>query len=167
VDGIIVANEIAVIPEPTTEWHVVAATKEGRVFHRSEPLPRLRSLVGIDSRPNEQFVEASITQIVDGRNGVEADIRVPPDEHPALLTVARPFFSGYRAKLGNVALKTDTYRGLIPTIEIPAGMNGRLTLSYRPWWLVWGGGLSILSVAFFLGSLLAVLKKKPSQNTPS
>jgi len=160
VDGIIVANEMAVIPEPATEWHVTAATKEGRVFHRWEPLPRLRSLAAIESRPNEQFAEASITHIVDNRNALEADIHVPPAGRPALLTVARPFFSGYRAKLGNVVLKVDSYRGLIPTIEIPAGMNGRLRLSYQPWWLVCGGGLSALSLAFFLGSLVAARRKK-------
>jgi hypothetical protein len=159
VDGIVVANEMAFVPEPATEWHVVAATSEGRVFHRWEALPRLRSLASIDSRPNEQFAEADITQIVDCRNELQADIRVPPDGRASLLTVARPFFPGYRAKLGDVELKVNSYRGLIPTIEIPAGVNGRLTLSYRPWWLAWGGGVSVLSAAFFLGSLLTALKK--------
>src|SRR5256714_2245349 len=164
VDGIVVANEMELIPEATSEWYLTGATTEGRVFHRWERLPRLRSLASIDSRPNEQFTEANITQIVDHRNELEAEIRIPPGGRPALLSVARPFFPGYRAKLGDVALKTDSYRGLIPTIEIPAGMDGRLTLSYRPWWLVWGGALSVVSVAFFLGSLLAALKKKPNQN---
>src|SRR5256714_2092579 len=161
VDGVIVANEVGSVLEAAKKWHVVAATKEGRIFHRWESLPRLRSVTLIDSRPNEQFAEASIGQIVDCRNELEADIRVPPAGRPALLTVARPFFPGYRAKLGKVVLKVESYRGLIPTIEIPAGMNGRLTLSYRPWWLVWGAGLSGLSVAFFLGSLLAACRKKP------
>ena len=160
VDGIIVANEMELIPEMTAEWHAAGGTKEGRIFHRWEPLPRLRSLASIDSRPNEQFAEASITQVVDGRNALQADIRVPSGGRPALLSVARPFFPGYRAKLGSVDLKVDSYRGLIPTIEIPAGMNGRLTLAYRPWWLVWGSGVSGLCVAFFLGSLLAASKKK-------
>lgn len=161
VDGIIVANEIGVVPEPATEWHVTAASNEGRVFHRWEPLPRLRSLSWIDSRPNEQFAEASITEVSDRRNKLEADIRVPPDVRPALLTVARPFFSGYRAKLGNVALKMDSYRGLIPTIEIPPGLSGRLTFSYRPWWLAWGAGLSLLCGVLFLGSLGLAISEMP------
>lgn len=162
VDGVIVANEMAVVPEPPTEWHLVAATTEGRVFHRWQSLPRLRSLASVDSRPNEQFAEAGITNIVAGRNELGADIRVPQGERPALLSVARPFFPGYRAILGNLVLKTDSDRGLIPTIEIPPGMNGRLTLSYRPWWLLWGGGMSGLAVAFFLGSLLAALRQRSS-----
>jgi hypothetical protein len=163
VDGIIVANEVGLVPEPVSEWHVVGATDEGRIFHRWESLPRLRSLNSIDSRPNDQFAEASIAQINDGRNKLEADIRVPPDGRPALLSVARPFFPGYRAKLGAVALKVESYRGLIPTIEIPAGLNGRLRLSYRPWWLVLGTGLSVLSAAVFtIGSLLAFREKRLS-----
>jgi len=167
VDGIIVANEMGVVPEPATEWHAVAASKEGRVFHRWEPLSRLRSVPWIDSRPNEQFAEASITEIVDRRNSLKADVRVPDDGRPALLTGARPFFPGYRARLGNVELKVDSYRGLIPTIEIPAGLSGRLTLSYRPWWLVWGSGFSALSLVFFLGGLLAALREKAMSNTRS
>jgi hypothetical protein len=53
----------------------------------------------------------------------------------------------------------------MPTIEIPAGVNGRLRLSYRPWWLVWGGGVSLLCAALFtIGSVLAVREKKLNQS---
>ena len=69
---------------------------------------------------------------------------VPPGAIPALLTFSRPFFSGYQARLGDRSLQVDSYRGLIPTIEIPAGTNGRLTMVYRPSWLIWGSGVSIL-----------------------
>ena len=163
IDGIIVANEVPDDPRPESEWAVAARTNEGRVFHRRGGIiPRVRSVSAIDSRPNEQFAEASITQIVDGRNELEANIRLSPGGRPALLLVARPFFSGYRAKLGNVALKVDSYRGLIPTIEIPAGMNGRLRLVYRPWWLFWGIGLSVSCAAFFtLGWMFALRQKRP------
>jgi hypothetical protein len=162
VDGIIVANEVANDPRPDSEWELTVRTGEGRVFHRrSGILPRIRSASTIDSRPNEQFAKAGITQIVDNRNGLEADIRLSPEGRPALLLVARPFFSGYQATLGKVALRVESYRGLIPTIEVPAGLNGRLKLSYRPWWLIWGTGLSLFSAGIFaIGSVLALREKK-------
>jgi len=78
---------------------------------------------------------------------LEADVIVPPGAKSAVLTTSRPFFSGYRARIGDHALRVDSYRGLIPTIEIPAGTSGRLTMVYRPAWLVWGGGVSISCLA--------------------
>ncbi|MEY2551713.1 MAG: hypothetical protein QOG12_1857, partial [Verrucomicrobiota bacterium] len=143
------------------EWELATTTGEGRVFHRrGGPLPTVRSITTLQSRPNEQFAEATVTRIVDRRNGLEADIQLSAGDRPALLVVARPFFSGYRATLGKVALKVESYRGLIPTIEIPAGMNGRLRLSYRPWWLMWGGGVSLLCTALFMAGSLMALREK-------
>src|SRR5205823_1716617 len=74
VDGIIVASEVAIGPQPDTEWELAVTTKEGRVFHRrGEPFPAVRSVTAIDSRPNEQFVGAEIFGIANGRNRLEAD----------------------------------------------------------------------------------------------
>jgi hypothetical protein len=44
----------------------------------------------------------------------------------------------------------DSYRGLIPTIEIPAGTSGQLMFVYRPSWLVWGGVVSISCLAMIV-----------------
>ena len=159
IDGLIVANEIGGIPEPATEWHAVAATKEGRVFHRWEPLPRVRSLSWIDSRPNEQFAEAVLSEVSERRNCIA--VTVATADRPALLAIARPFFSGYRATIAGRALPMTSYRGLMPMVEVPARTSGRLEIIYRPWWLVWGGGVSILCGAFFvIGSVLALVQKK-------
>jgi hypothetical protein len=152
VDGIIVANEVAVVPEPATEWHVVAATKEGRVFHRREPLPRLRSLSWIDSRPNEQFAAAEVSDVMSGRNRVETDVVVPPEGKSALLAISRPYFDGYRATIGGRELSVSSYRSLIPLVEIPPGTSGRLVVVYRPWWLILGGAIAAASLAAFLSS---------------
>ncbi|MEY2501919.1 MAG: hypothetical protein QOI07_2253 [Verrucomicrobiota bacterium] len=161
IDGIIVASQVATNPYPDSEWELATTTGEGRVFHRrGGPLPTVRSITTLQSRPNEQFAEATVTRIVDRRNGLEADVQLSAGDRPALLVVARPFFSGYRATLGKVALKVESYRGLIPTIEIPAGMNGRLRLSYRPWWLMWGGGVSLLCTALFMAGSLMALREK-------
>jgi hypothetical protein len=148
VDGIIVANEVATNPEPEAEWELAVTTKEGRVFHRrSGPLPAVRTVTAIESRPNEQFTSAEISRIDNRRNQLKADVTVPPKGHSALLTFSRPFFSGYQAWLGDRSLKVNSYRDLMPTIELPAGTSGRLTMVYQPTWLVRGGGISILCLA--------------------
>jgi hypothetical protein len=151
VDGIIVANEFALDPQPDSEWELVVATEEGRVFHRrGGPLARVRSLTSIDSRPNEQFARADLSRITSGRNRLEADVSVPANGPSALLSMSRPFFNGYRANIGNAALRVDSDRGLMPLIEIPAGRSGRLILVYRPWWLTWGGAISFGCLGFIL-----------------
>jgi hypothetical protein len=166
VDGIIVANEMELVPEPATEWHLVRATKEGRVFHRWESLPRIQSAAVIDSRPNEQFAEASVSGIHEHRNSIAATVSVPSGDRPALLTISRPFFSGYRATLAGRRVPVGSYRGLLPVVELPQGASGSLEIVYRPWWLVWGGGISVLSFAFLLGgSLLAARERRVSQRT--
>ena len=158
VDGIVVAREVEVDPKPGSEWQLVSSTDEGRVYHsRGGPFPRVRSVTSIDSRPNEQFVSATISGIDDWRNRVEVDVGVPSDGRPALLTFSRPFFRGYEARLGSKKLAVDSYRGLIPVVELPAGSHGRLVLSYRPWWLVCGGVFTVAScIVWFIGLLAGV-----------
>ena len=151
VDGIIVANEMQLVPKPETEWELVHSAAEGRVYHRrGGTFERVRSIPALDSRPNEQFENASVRLVEDSRNRVLADVDVPSGGHSALLTFSRPFFYGYQARIGTTNLDVGSYRGLIPAVEIPAGTRGRLVLVYRPWWLVWGGGFAILSAIFFL-----------------
>lgn len=156
VDGIIVANENGLIPD-AAEWRMAGATNEGRIFHRWESLPRVRSVESIDSRPNEQFAKAVVSEINDRRNRVAATINVPAGDTTALLVFSRPFFDGYRATIDGRALPVSSYRGLMPMVEVPAGMSGRLGLFYRPWWLVWGRIISISGLAMMLaGSVLAI-----------
>jgi hypothetical protein len=165
VDGIIVANETALAPRPDTEWELAIATNEGRAFHRRGGLlPRVRSVTAIDSRPNEQFVFAQISRIVNGRNRMQVDVAVPAGARPALLTISRPFFDGYQAKLDGQAVKVDSYRGLFPIIELPAGTKGRLTMAYRPAWLVWGGALAGLSLLPIISAAIAALVSRPGRS---
>ena len=52
VDGIVVAQEVDITPQPASEWELVVSTDEGNVFHRrSAPFARVRSVTSIDSRP--------------------------------------------------------------------------------------------------------------------
>lgn len=162
VDGIIVAKETGLDPKPESEWDLAVATGEGRVFHRrGGMLPRVRSVTVIDSRPDEQFAPAAIFRIVEGRNRLHADVVVSAGDKPALLTISRPFFKGYRAKLGERFLKVDSFRDLFPIIEVPAGTNGRLTMVYRPAWLVWGGTIAGLSLLVTMaGAVAAVVSRR-------
>ena len=144
VDGIVVARELDITPQPSSDWEQIVSTDEGRVFHRrGMPLARVRSVTSIDSRPNEQFMLATISQIDDSRNRVEVDVDVPKGDRSALLTFSRPYFRGYRARLDDQKLAVTSYRGLFPVVEVPAGAHGQLVLAYCPHWLVWGGAAAI------------------------
>jgi len=162
VDGIVVARELDIAPQPPSEWQLVVSTDEGRVFHRrGAPLARVRSVVSIDSRPNEQFVPATISRINDSRNRVEADVDVPSGDRSALLTFSRPYFRGYEARLGNQQLAVTSYRGLFPVIDVPAGVHGRLTLTYRPYWLKWGSEAAVAcALVFMLSSFAAIPQRR-------
>jgi hypothetical protein len=163
VDGIIVAYEMGWTPQPVAEWELAVETKEGRVFHRrSGALPRVRSVSAVDSKPNDHFSSAEVSRIGNGRNRLVADVSVRPEGESALLTISRPFFNGYRAKIGDVALKVESYRDLIPIIEIPAGMSGRLTLVYRPWWLIYGAAISLTCLAIAMLAALYAWAARPA-----
>jgi hypothetical protein len=151
VDGIVVARELDIRPQPTSEWEAVLTTDEGRVFHRrGPPFARVRSLSSIDSRPGEQFSAAIVSRIDDSRNRVEVDVDVPNGDHPALITFSRPYFRGYKAKLGNQKLAVTSYRGLFPTVEVPTGVHGRLALIYQPVWLILGSATAAMCVLVIL-----------------
>jgi hypothetical protein len=168
VDGIVVAREVNIKPELSSEWELVVSTDEGNVFHRrSPPFLRVRSVTSIDSRPNEQFALATISQIDDSRNLVKADIDVPGGDRPALLTFSRPYFRGYKARIGNQKLAITSYRGLFPILEVPAGAHGRLTVAFRPFWLLWGGSLAAVCGLIALFGVIAARRYSPSSGMES
>lgn len=153
VDGIILATGTTSSPPPAAEWNLVHTSDEGGVYHRrSAPLSPLRSVASLDTSPNEKFGTAAVTLREDSRNRLSADVRVPRNKPAALLVVSRPYFDGYRARVGDETLSVNSYRGLIPIIRVPPGTDGRLTITYRPWWLLWGGGIAVLSALLCLAS---------------
>lgn len=155
VDGVVVANEIQLVPKPESEWELVHAEAEGRVYHRrAGPFDRIRSARSLDSQPNEQFSLGDVQVVEDSRNRVVVNIKIPSGDRPALISFSRPFFRGYRAELGGKTLRVDSYRGLFPVVEIPPATQGRLTLVYRPWWLLWGSAISSIGALALLPSLV-------------
>lgn len=168
VDGIVVAQEVNITPQPDSEWELVVSTDEGNVFHRrSAPFSRVRSVTSIDSRPNEQFVIATISQINDSRNFVNADIDVPTGDRSALLAFSRPYFRGYKARIGDQKLAITSYRGLFPILDVPAGTHGRLTVAYRPDWLLWGGGAAAVCGLIVLLGVITACRYSSSTETES
>jgi hypothetical protein len=160
-DGIVVAQELDLTPQPSSEWERVVSTDEGRVFHRRRgAFARVRSVTSIDSRSNEQFASATISKINDSRNWVEADVEVPSGDRPALLTFSRPYFRGYEARLDNQKLAVTSYRGLFPILEVPPGAHGRLILTYRPYWLTWGGALAVVCTFVIVLGFLAAINRR-------
>jgi hypothetical protein len=59
------------------------------------------------------------------------------------------------ARIGNRALKVDSFHGLSPVIEVPPGLSGRLVIAYRPWWLIWGGAIAVVSLLLVLAFAIA------------
>ena len=163
VDGVVVAREVSVTPHPSSEWKLVVSSDEGTVFHRrGAPFSRVRSVTSIDSRPNERFVVATITNVDDSRNFVKADVEVPAGDRAALLSFSRRYFRRYKARIGDQKLAITSYRGLVPIVEVPPGTHGGLTLVCRPLWLLWGGGLAAVSGLIVLLGIIAACRYSSS-----
>jgi arabinofuranan 3-O-arabinosyltransferase len=112
-------------------------------------------------------VLATISHINNSRNFVDADIDVPAGDRPALLTFSRPYFRGYKARIGDQELAITSYRGLFPILEIPAGTQGRLTVAYRPAWLLWGGSMAAVCGLIILLGMVAGWRYSSSGGTES
>jgi uncharacterized membrane protein YfhO len=108
----------------------------------------------------KEFTTASISRIDDTRNHVSVDVDVPAGDSSALLIFSRPYFGGYEARIGDERLRVDSYRGLFPIVEILPGSHGKFVLIYRPWWLIAGSAIAILSVAVFVTELFATWRSR-------
>ena len=161
VDGIVIAREISVDPQPASEWTQVSSNDEGRVFNRrGPPFLRVRSIAAVDARSGEQFSAATISLIDDSRNRVKVDLDVPNGERPALLIFSRPYFRGYQARMNNQKLVVESADGLFPVVRIPPGTSGRLVLEYRPTWLVGGAAVAFLCLTILIVGLVASARTK-------
>jgi uncharacterized membrane protein YfhO len=74
-----------------------------------------------------------------------------------LIAFSRPFFAGYRARINGNNLAVFSERNLIPLVEVPAGTRGRLTLFYRPNWLIYGTAIAITSAIIWIVSAILAL----------
>lgn len=173
IDGIIVSDELQLTPKPVDEWILDVWTDEGRVYHRrGEAIPALRAIsAAAVTTPQEKnstgvgYAGAKISMREDSRNFVAADVEISPGDRPALLAFSRPFFRGYKASLNGRPVSVTSYRGLMPTVELPGGSAGRLTLLFRPWWLVWGGAVAAISLLGCVGAAVLARRHNQTANT--
>lgn len=160
VDGIVVATELGLEPQPPAEWELTHSSREGRVYHRrGGTLPRVRAILSESDRSNEQFATAAVKLIEDSRNRVILDVEVAAGNQPALLTFARPYFRGYRASIDGHELPVRAHRGVMPAVEIPGGTSGRLVLKYRPRWLIAGGAVALICAGVCAVSAVAAVRR--------
>ena len=133
VDGIVVATESGFRPLPTDRWKEVFASDEGKVYHREQsPSPRVALLDGF------ALTHGLVKEEVDSRTFMKFWVTRPSQEGETVL-LSRPYFPGYRANVNGHEVPVGSWRGLIPSIALPAGFQGPVEVSYRPWWLIWGG----------------------------
>jgi hypothetical protein len=182
VDGIVVAAEIDLAPQPANEWTLAFSNAEGRVYHRrGEPFPTVRSVPWLQrqfAQPDaprgamilhqrdenaREFAAATVRVVEETRHRVVADVSVPAGELPALLTFSRPFFRGYVATINNQQLPVFSYRGLNPVVELPAGTTGRLSLGYRPRWLLLGGAIAGVALLVCAAAAVLALRRKQTR----
>jgi hypothetical protein len=60
--------------------------------------------------------------------------------------------------LHDTPLPVTAFRGLTPTVEVPAGRSGRLELVYRPTPLLFGGAIAGASAVALLAAAFALRK---------
>ncbi len=156
VDGLLVAHDFPLeeVRPPTEEWEQVFASPEGTVYHRrGSPLPEVRAwqeapgatpgIVPWELPPLPAPEEVRVNTVESSRAGISADVDVPAGSQDAVLAFRRPYFPGYEARLNGNRLPVGSFRGLLPTVELPPGSHGRLTLRYLPSAVVQGSALAM------------------------
>jgi hypothetical protein len=157
VDGIIVSTYCNFRPQPEDQWQRFYSSADAIVYHRvggSLPVARAFWDQGL-TQPEEGAV---LCVVKESRNHVVLDYKGDPDDElPVFIAFSRPYFRGYVGTAGAESVNVDSYGGVMPVVELPPGFSGRLTLSYRPAWLVWGGVVAALcAAAVVLGFVAAV-----------
>ena len=161
VDGIIRTHDYgaAALP-PDAAWEKVQSFDEADVYdRRGGPLPRVRSWKSAGPGEEEKYAQASVRLTEESRQHVEAEVNVPAGGAGALIAFSRPFYPGYRATLNGRSLPVGTFRGMLPTVELPAGARGRLVLRYVPRAVVLGGIVAAAGVLLAAGLGVAALRR--------
>lgn len=153
VDGIIVAREFTLRPQPEAEWEIAHTSGEGTVYHRVGPL--LGSAQSLPSVDGSSYATAGLLLHKQSRNRVAVHVDVPAGSQPAFVVFSRPYFNGYVARIAGRSFDVGSYHGFAPAVILPPGTSGTLELIYRPRWLVLGGIASAVCLAISLIAILA------------
>ena len=162
VDGLILTHDYgSPARPPDAGWLRVLASKEADVYERrGGVLPGVRSWTSPEPGGTEQYARADVRVIESTRQRVEAEVSVPPGGAAGLIAFSRAYHPGYRATLNGARLPVGTFRGMMPTVEIPAGSRGRLALRYLPTAVVAGGIVAAAGVLLAAGLAVAALRKR-------
>jgi hypothetical protein len=152
VDGLLIDRNFPV-PDGTplaSEWERAFESSEGIVYHRrGGPLADVRAWESREPGGPKAFAPALVRVRENVRQRVAVEVSPMPGSSasgPILLAFRRPHFPGYRAFLNGQRLPVGSYQGLLPTVELPAGSAGRVTLEYRSRAAVWGGAVALASL---------------------
>ena len=145
VDGLVITHDYRLpVPPSPEKWEKVLDVDEGSVYHRRTGLV---SDVREADTP-EPGKEAKIKLVENSRLRVVADVETPVGGSRAVtLSFRRPFYPGYHAKLDGASLPVSSLDGLMPTVTLPPGAHGRLTLWYLPRAVVRGAILAAAGLA--------------------
>jgi hypothetical protein len=77
-----------------------------------------------------------------------------PGSEPALVVLGRAWYPGWRARLGDQAVRVVPVAGLLVAVEAPPGATGELRLEFRPPALRFGAFLALLGVLGLAGAQL-------------
>ena len=161
VDGIIRTHDYqsSALP-PVAVWKMVGSSDEGDVYERrGGPLGSVHSWTSAEPGGTATYASASVRVVENTRQRVEAEVSVPEGGAGALIAFSRPFYPGYRATLDGKRLPVGTFRGMLPTVELPAGARGKLVLRYLPRAVVQGGVVAAAGVLLAVGLAVAALRK--------
>lgn len=167
VDAIVLTHDYQTPARPPAdEWERVAVFDEADVYHRrGGSLPAVRAWTSAEPGAPARYAPASVRVVENTRQRVEVEVMVPAGGSSALVAFSRPFSAGYTAALNGQELKVGSFRGLLPTVEVPAGSRGRLTLSYRPRAVKWGAALAAVGLLAGLGlAVRSVWRRQGNDN---
>jgi hypothetical protein len=158
VNGIVVASESGLLPLPRDEWELVFESAEGKVYHRRGGLFRIEGGKAAPAAGEDYFLVRAGNYET---RSTTASIVPIEGEIEYTMLFSRPYFPGYRALLDRRQVPVKAWRGLVPAVEIGRGSHTTLILTYRPWWLVWGGAISICCLLIVLiGVILLFVRPK-------
>jgi hypothetical protein len=190
VDGLLVAHRHADDPR-ADGWEVTDTGESGIILHRrGSPSPRVRVLHGVEwttdaantcrrltakrSGPAPLFLEgdrpdgeqvgsgrATVGVTGESRTRLEVQVTATGLHGDIAVALARPWYPGLEAHFNGRPIPIHRLNMMQPAVVLPPGSSGQLVVRYRPWSLVWGVAVALLTAAVVTAVLaLRVLQRR-------
>ncbi len=166
VNGIVVAAESGLRPLPGDQWDEVFTSEEGKVYHRREPASFPVTVLMPTTVVTQNLLGTSallpvrglVADVNESRNSVTFELSGPAQDGETVL-LSRPYFPGYRATVNGREIAVSSWRGLVPAITLPVGLEGPVVVTFRPWWLIWGGTAAIVCLLICIGAGIGAVRQ--------